>query len=76
MKYGLNKIKIKLFTQQLSWFGGKKVEFHPWDTRIKYDKSHSLWSTLEYCLNISYLPRILSLGGDTCQQLVGCKMMK
>jgi hypothetical protein len=48
MKYGLNKINIKLFTQQLRWVGGKKVEFHPWDTLIKYHKSHSLWSTLEY----------------------------
>jgi hypothetical protein len=23
MKYGLNKIKIKLFTQQMGWLGGK-----------------------------------------------------
>jgi len=36
MKYGLNKTKIKLFTPQLGWFGGKKIELHPWDTRIKF----------------------------------------
>ncbi len=30
MKYGINKIKIRLFTQQVGWLGGKGVELHPW----------------------------------------------
>ncbi len=30
MKYGLNIISTKLFTQQVGWFGGKGVDFHPW----------------------------------------------
>jgi hypothetical protein len=33
MKYGLNKIKIRLFTQQVGQLGGKGVEFHPWGSR-------------------------------------------
>jgi hypothetical protein len=35
MKYGLNKINITLFTQ---WLGGKRIELHPWDLRIKLHK--------------------------------------
>jgi hypothetical protein len=27
MKYGLNRIKNKLFTQQVRWLGGKGVDF-------------------------------------------------
>jgi hypothetical protein len=38
MKYGLNKINIILFTQQMGWLGGKGVEFHPWGLRIKFYK--------------------------------------
>jgi len=30
MKFGLNTIKIRLFTQQMGWFDGKEVELHPW----------------------------------------------
>jgi hypothetical protein len=30
MKYDVSKINIILFTQQVEWFGGKKVELHPW----------------------------------------------
>ncbi len=30
MKYGLNKINITLFKQQMKWLGGKWVEFCPW----------------------------------------------
>ncbi len=75
MKYGLNKINIRLFTQQVGWLGGKKVEFHPWGPRIKLHKWHMLWSTLKYWLNISYLPKLLRLGGDMCQQLIGWKIM-
>jgi hypothetical protein len=30
MKYGLNKINTRLFKQQVGWFGGKGVQFHPW----------------------------------------------
>jgi hypothetical protein len=31
MKYGLlNRINIKLFSQQVGWLGGKGVELHPW----------------------------------------------
>jgi hypothetical protein len=38
MKCDLNKIKIKSFTQQMGWLGGKGVEFHPWGPRIKLHK--------------------------------------
>jgi len=48
MKRGLNKMNIRLFTQQVGWFGRKGIEFHPWGPRFKLQKSHSLWSTLEY----------------------------
>jgi len=30
MKYGLNKMKIRLCTRQLGWLDGKRVEFHLW----------------------------------------------
>ncbi len=33
MKYGLNKINIKLFTQQAAWVGGKGVKLHPWSPK-------------------------------------------
>ncbi len=75
MKCGLNRIKNKLFTQQMGWFDGKKVELHPWGPKIKLHKWHSLWSTLEYWLNISYLLKLPRLGGDTCQQLIRWKIM-
>jgi hypothetical protein len=55
---------------------GKRVEFHPWGPRIKLHKWHVLWSTLEYWLNIPYLFRLPKLGGDTCQQLIGWKIMR
>jgi hypothetical protein len=42
MKCGLNKINIKLFTQQMGWLGGKRIELHPWGPRIKLHKWHSL----------------------------------
>jgi len=35
MKYGVNRIKIKLFTQQLKWLGGEQIELHPWGPLIK-----------------------------------------
>jgi hypothetical protein len=35
MKYGLNKINIRLNTQQVGWLGGKRVQLHPWGPRIK-----------------------------------------
>jgi hypothetical protein len=38
MKYGLNKINIRLFTQQVGWLGDNGIEFHPWGSRIKLDK--------------------------------------
>jgi hypothetical protein len=38
MKYGVNKINIILFTQQVGWLGGKGVELHPWGPRIKLHK--------------------------------------
>ncbi len=28
MKYGLNRINIRLFTQEMGWLGGKGVQFH------------------------------------------------
>jgi len=62
MKYGLNKINIRLFTQQVGYLGGKGVELHPWDLKIKLHKWHELWSILEYWPNIPYLPNLLRLG--------------
>jgi hypothetical protein len=38
MKYGLNQINTKLFKQQVGWFGGKGIQFHPWGSRIKLHK--------------------------------------
>ncbi len=38
MKYGLDRINITLFIQQMGWLGGKKVEFHLWGPRIKFHK--------------------------------------
>jgi hypothetical protein len=55
MKYGLNKIKNNLFTQQVGWLDGKGVELHLRCLRIKFHKLNLLWSTLECCLNILYL---------------------
>jgi hypothetical protein len=63
MKYGLNRINIRLFTQQARWLGGKGVEFHLWSPRIKLYKWHALWSSLEYWLSIMYLLRLPRLGG-------------
>jgi hypothetical protein len=40
MKYGLNKINTILFTQQVRWFGDKRIQFHLWDQRIKLHKQH------------------------------------
>jgi hypothetical protein len=48
MKYSLNKISIKLWTQQVGWLGGQGVELHPWGPRINFHKRHALLSTLEY----------------------------
>ncbi len=61
MKYGLNKINTKLFTQQVGWLGGKRVQFCPWGPRIKLHKWH-YWATMEYCLNIPHLIRLPWLG--------------
>jgi hypothetical protein len=30
MKYDVNRINIKLFTQQVGWLDDKGIEFHPW----------------------------------------------
>jgi hypothetical protein len=38
MKLGLNRINVRLFTQQVGWFGGKGVELHPWGPKIKFHK--------------------------------------
>jgi len=35
MRYGLNKINIRLFIQQVRWLSRKEVEFHPWGANIK-----------------------------------------
>jgi hypothetical protein len=76
MKCGLNRIKIKLFTQQMGWLDGKEVELHPWGPNIKFHKWYSLWSTLECWPNISYLFILPMLSGDMCQQLIRWKIMK
>jgi len=38
MKYGLNRRNIRLFIEQVGWFVGKGVEFHPWSLGIKLHK--------------------------------------
>jgi len=76
MEYGLNKININLFTQEVKWFGDKGIELHTWDLRNKLHMWHSLWSTLEYWWNILYLLKLPRLGGDTCLQLIRWKIMK
>jgi hypothetical protein len=35
MEYGLNKIKIRLFTKKVGWLGDKGIELHTWDPRNK-----------------------------------------
>jgi hypothetical protein len=35
MKYGLNKINTRLFTQKVGWLGGKGIELHPWGPKFK-----------------------------------------
>jgi hypothetical protein len=62
MKYGLNRIRIRLFTKQVQWHGEKAVELHLCGPNIKFHKWDALWSTLEYWLNISYLPKLPKLG--------------
>lgn len=42
-------------------FGGKKVDFHSWSSRINSHKWDGLWSTMGFCLNIPYLPSQLIL---------------
>jgi hypothetical protein len=76
MKYGLNKINITLFTQQVGLFGDKKVEFHPWGPRIKLHKCQLWRSTSQYWPNILYLHKLPNVGGDMCQQLIRFKIMK
>jgi hypothetical protein len=36
MKYGLNKINIKSYTQKVGWLGDKGVEIYPWGLKIKF----------------------------------------
>jgi len=62
MEYDLNKINIKLFTQEVGWLGGKGIKHHTWDPRNKLHMWHSLWSTLEYWRNILYWPKLSRLG--------------
>jgi hypothetical protein len=38
MKYGVNKINIRMFIQQAGWLGGKRVELYPWGPMIKLHK--------------------------------------
>jgi hypothetical protein len=64
MKYGLNRINIRLFTQQVGWFNGKGFELHPLDSKIYVNKWHSLWSTSKYWLNILYLFKLSKLYDD------------
>jgi hypothetical protein len=62
--YGFNRINIRLFTQQLRWFGGKDVEVYLWGPRIKFHNKHALWSTLDYWSNVSYLLGLLKVCGN------------
>jgi hypothetical protein len=36
MKYGLNRINTKVFTQQVGWFGGKGIELHSWGPKSNF----------------------------------------
>jgi hypothetical protein len=38
MKYVLNGINIRLFTQQVGWLGGTRVQLHPLIAKIKLCK--------------------------------------
>jgi hypothetical protein len=38
MKYGLNITNSRLFRQQMGWLGGKGIELHPSNPRIKNHK--------------------------------------
>jgi hypothetical protein len=33
--------------QQMGWFDGKGIDFHPGGLRINLHECHGLWSTLE-----------------------------
>jgi len=41
VKYGLNRMHSTIFTHQVGWFDGKKIDIHPWGLRIKLHKLHS-----------------------------------
>jgi hypothetical protein len=43
---------------QVGWIGGKKIDVHPWRSRINPHKRHWLWSTLDVESNIPYLPNL------------------
>jgi hypothetical protein len=38
MKYGVNKINIRLFIEQVRWLDGKGIKFHPQGPRINLHK--------------------------------------
>jgi hypothetical protein len=48
MKYGLNKINIILFTQQVGWLDGKGIQFHPWGSKDQTSQMTLLQSMMEY----------------------------
>jgi hypothetical protein len=60
MKYGLNRINIILFTQQVRWLDGKGVEFHYWVQGLNFTNDNHCGQ--QWNINwIFYLPRLLRL---------------
>jgi hypothetical protein len=38
MKYDVNRINIRIFTQQVGWPSGKGIELHHYNPKIKFHK--------------------------------------
>jgi hypothetical protein len=56
----LNRMHI-IILSQVGWLGGKKIDFHPWGSRINFHKWHGLWFMVWCWLNIPYLHSQLRL---------------
>jgi len=53
MKYGPNKINIRLFTKEMGWVCGKGIELNPLGSNIEFHKWYSFVNAeilIEYSL--------------------------
>jgi len=57
----LNRMQITILSQQVRWLGGKRVDYHPWGSRIYSHRWHGLWLMVGCWLNIPYLLSLLRL---------------